>query len=143
MATKWERIASEYAEQLHKEAAEWHWGIRPVDDDKGKVIALCYYSYHPHGRDRTLFRNEEFASLRDWMRAEGLDELAFANYPLHKRDGAGWTFAMLIQDPEGQHDQIHEGSSAPSWSDRSAPSGTKPKRRASTAPSLGDGIPTA
>ena len=40
MATKWERIASNCAEELHKESAEWHWGIRRINDDHGKMIAL-------------------------------------------------------------------------------------------------------
>src|SRR3954447_8122143 len=60
-------------------------------EDKG---VLCIYNNNPYANP--TLREEETAKLRQRMKAEGLEELAYATYPFEGHEDAGYTYAMTI-----------------------------------------------
>jgi transcriptional regulator with XRE-family HTH domain len=86
----WQTLADDLAKDAHENYFPSRRGVWFLPSEG----ALCLYNNNPY-KD-PMQRNEELAEFRDRMRAEGVKELAYATYPPEGREGAGYTYAMLI-----------------------------------------------
>jgi hypothetical protein len=90
-AAKLARLA---ARDAHTNLFESHRGVYEVE---GPVLArptVVYYNNHPYEGSPTR-REEETAKLMEALKEAGIEELAYATYPV-SGEQAGYTFAMVL-----------------------------------------------
>jgi plasmid maintenance system antidote protein VapI len=89
-AQHWGFVAQAFAKDAHENHFSSRRGIWHLED----LNVLCVYNNNPYAKHPEL-RGEETAAFRDWLRANGIKELAYATYPV-TGENAGYTYAMII-----------------------------------------------
>src|SRR5262249_1010580 len=89
-AQNWATLPQAFAEDAHEHYFSSRRGIWHLED----LSVLCVYNNHPYARCPNR-RSEETAAFRNWLKANGIKELAYATYPA-TGESAGYTYAMII-----------------------------------------------
>lgn len=102
-AQKWYHLARAAAADAGENYFPSRRGIWHFED----VDKLCIYNNNPYANDPER-RDKETATFRDWLKSNGIKELAYATYPLTGED-AGYTYAMILdagveREPEVAHE---------------------------------------
>jgi transcriptional regulator with XRE-family HTH domain len=100
---EWYCLAREFAIDAYENHLSSRRGIWFLE----KLAVLCLYNNNAYANDPTL-RDKETDEFRRRMKGEGIKELAYATYPPEGQEGAGYTYAMLIDAGEEKTDWVIE-----------------------------------
>ena len=92
------QMAYDCAKDAHENHFQSRRGIYGIKMGDGMTI-LCIYDNNPYANFPAR-RDEETALYRDWLAQHKIGELAYATYPPGGDEGAGYTYAMLIDAGE-------------------------------------------
>jgi hypothetical protein len=102
----WKRLALEAAREAHEDNFSSRCGVWGFEDSDTLVI----YNNNPYS-DSATRRDTETAAFRAWMKAERMQELAYATYPREGKD-AGYSYAMVIRMGGDRQDDVVEALDA-------------------------------
>ena len=99
----WRKLAKNAA----KVAGENYFSSRRGIWHLADLDVLCVYNNNPYAADPTL-RDKETAQFREWLKQQGIKELAYDVYPEEGEEDAGYTYAMLLDASQDRMQEIQE-----------------------------------
>jgi hypothetical protein len=103
MRRDWDALARAFAEDAHKNHFHSRRGVWYCEDLD--VVAL--YNNNPY-RQGWHYRDRETEEMRRELQEAGIATLAYATYPAEGEEGAGYTYALVLDCSRDRMKQVDE-----------------------------------
>lgn len=116
--TEWAIWAKFFARDANENHFSSRRGVWFVDNTRPFLVIFNNNPYRIEPLSKQTRRDEETATFRQWLKKEGIKELAYATYP-ETGEEAGYTYAMLLDAGKDRQADVMDAMMAilvESWS---------------------------
>jgi hypothetical protein len=101
--TDWSSFAADCARDAHENHFPSRRGVWYFEDKD----VLVFWKNNPYANRPTL-RDEETAAFCAELAARGIEELAYATYPPEGDEGAGYTYALVVNASRDRESELSD-----------------------------------